>query len=287
MSVRRCADRSGIRDANGRNCGDSSTHARRGRERARCPLSNWTELDVRLYISVGPPLLPRVVRRVREPPDEIQDRAHVAQSADTWLVDRGVSRRTTAALPHAVQGVSDLRGALFPVGAPGGIQACLIDRVRSIGDGRQTGFGARRRRRSGAGRCSTRASTCASRSVYTIALGAVAIVFAAMLQWLFRRQSHLYGAHLIFALHYVAFMYLLTSAVGASRGVGVSSDVAATVGYALFTPYLIPRLASWRTTRSIRAVNAQAGMTVAQLFSSLSRVASASSTRKTSGRRAG
>ena len=77
------------------------------------------------------------------------------------------------------------------------------------------------------------------RSVYTIALGAVAIVFAAMLQGLFRRQSSLYGAHLIFALHYVAFMYLLTIAVGASRGIGVSSDVAATVGYALFTPYLI------------------------------------------------
>jgi hypothetical protein len=45
------------------------------------------------------------------------------------------------------------------------------------------------------------------RSVYPIALGAVAVVFAAMLQWLFRKQRHQYGAHLIFALHYVAFMY--------------------------------------------------------------------------------
>jgi hypothetical protein len=77
------------------------------------------------------------------------------------------------------------------------------------------------------------------RSVYTSALGAVAIVFAAMLQWLFRRQSHLYGAHLIFALHYVALMYFLTIAVGVSRRIGVPSDVAATVGYALLTPYLI------------------------------------------------
>jgi hypothetical protein len=60
-----------------------------------------------------------------------------------------------------------------------------------------------------------------------------------MLQWLFRRQSHLYGAHLIFALHYVALMNLLTIAVGASRRIGLSSDVAATVGYAVLTPYLI------------------------------------------------
>jgi hypothetical protein len=43
-------------------------------------------------------------------------------------------------------------------------------------------------------------------SVYTIALGTVAIVFALMLQLLFRRACRPYGAHLIFALHYVSFM---------------------------------------------------------------------------------
>ena len=79
-------------------------------------------------------------------------------------------------------------------------------------------------------------------SVYTIAVGAVAIIFALMLQILFRKQSQLYGAHLIFALHYVAFMYLLTIAVGASRRLGVSSDTAAAVGYAVLTPYLIVAL---------------------------------------------
>jgi hypothetical protein len=42
----------------------------------------------------------------------------------------------------------------------------------------------------------------------------------------------------MFALHYVAFMYLLTIAVGAGRRLGVSTDVAATVGYAVLTPYL-------------------------------------------------
>jgi Protein of unknown function (DUF3667) len=76
-------------------------------------------------------------------------------------------------------------------------------------------------------------------SVYTIALGIEAIVLAVMLHLLFRKQHRLYGAHLIFALHYVAFMYLLTIGVGASRRLGVSTDLAATVGYALLTPYLV------------------------------------------------
>jgi len=59
-----------------------------------------------------------------------------------------------------------------------------------------------------------------------------------MLHLLFRKQHRLYGAHLIFALHYVAFMYLLTIGAGASRRLGVSTDLAATVGYVLFTAYL-------------------------------------------------
>jgi hypothetical protein len=76
-------------------------------------------------------------------------------------------------------------------------------------------------------------------SVYTIALGAVAIVFALMLQLLFRTKHRPYGAHLIFALHYISFMYLLTIAAGASRTIGLSMDAAASAGYALLLPYLI------------------------------------------------
>src|SRR5262245_29290688 len=76
-------------------------------------------------------------------------------------------------------------------------------------------------------------------SVYTIAVGIEAVVLALMLQLLFRRQHLAYGAHLIFALHYVAFMYLLTIGVGASRRLGVSTDLGAIVGYALLTPYLV------------------------------------------------
>src|SRR5262245_49541419 len=76
-------------------------------------------------------------------------------------------------------------------------------------------------------------------SVYTIALGIEAILLAVMLHLLFRTQHRPYGAHLIFALHSIAFMYLLTIGVGASRRLGVSTDLAATVGYALLVPYLV------------------------------------------------
>jgi hypothetical protein len=76
-------------------------------------------------------------------------------------------------------------------------------------------------------------------SVYTITLGAAAIILAVLLQWLFRKQRRPYGAHLIFALHYVAFMYLVTIAAGMSRTIGLSVDVAATAGFALIVPYLI------------------------------------------------
>lgn len=76
-------------------------------------------------------------------------------------------------------------------------------------------------------------------SVYTITLGAAAVVFALLLQGLFRKQRRPFGAHLIFALHYVAFMYLLTIVVGVSRTIGLSVDVAAAAGYLLIVPYLI------------------------------------------------
>ena len=79
-------------------------------------------------------------------------------------------------------------------------------------------------------------------SVYTIAVGIEALVLAGMLQLLFRRQHRPYGAHLIFALHYVAFMYLLTVGAGLTRRLGVSTDLAATLGYALLIPYLVVAL---------------------------------------------
>jgi hypothetical protein len=76
-------------------------------------------------------------------------------------------------------------------------------------------------------------------SVYTISLGAGAIAIALLLQWLFRRQRWPYGAHLIFALHYVAFMYLITAAAGASRFVGASAQAAVIGALAVIAAYLV------------------------------------------------
>jgi hypothetical protein len=63
-------------------------------------------------------------------------------------------------------------------------------------------------------------------SVYTITLGAAAIILAVLLQWLFWKQRRPYGAH-------------LTIAAGMSRTIGLSVDAAATAGIALIVPYLI------------------------------------------------
>jgi hypothetical protein len=76
-------------------------------------------------------------------------------------------------------------------------------------------------------------------SVYTVTIGTVAVLFALALQALFRKQRWPYGAHLIFALHYVSVIYLLTIAAGLSRRIGLSLDAAALRGYAVILPYLI------------------------------------------------
>jgi len=75
-------------------------------------------------------------------------------------------------------------------------------------------------------------------SVHTIAVGIAAVVLASMLHLLYRKQRNPYGAHLMFALHFVAFVYLLTIVVGASGRLGVSTDLVAAAGYALLTPHL-------------------------------------------------
>lgn|SRR5215471_918260 len=79
-------------------------------------------------------------------------------------------------------------------------------------------------------------------SVYTVTLGVAAVVIALALQLLFRTQRRPYGAHLVFALHYVSFMYLITIAAGLSRRVGLSIDTAAFAGYAVILVYLFMAL---------------------------------------------
>jgi hypothetical protein len=75
-------------------------------------------------------------------------------------------------------------------------------------------------------------------SVYTITLGAGAIIIALMLQLLFKSKARAYGAHLIFALHYTSFMYLVTLVAGGSRVIGASTAVAVLSAYAVIVPYL-------------------------------------------------
>ena len=79
-------------------------------------------------------------------------------------------------------------------------------------------------------------------SIYTLSLGAGAIVIALLLQLLFRTPARPYGAHLIFALHYVSFIYLITAAAGASHALGASTEVAVLSAFALIAPYLFVAL---------------------------------------------
>jgi len=78
-------------------------------------------------------------------------------------------------------------------------------------------------------------------TVYTIIFGAIALVFALFLQLLYRKGQP-YGSHLIFALHYISFMYLVTIAAGLSRTTGMSTDAGALIGYVVITTYLMVAL---------------------------------------------
>ena len=79
-------------------------------------------------------------------------------------------------------------------------------------------------------------------SVYTISLGAGALALALLLQGLFRRHRSPYGAHLMFALHYVSFMYLVTAAAGIGRTWGASTSAAVLVAFLVIGGYLIAAL---------------------------------------------
>jgi hypothetical protein len=74
-------------------------------------------------------------------------------------------------------------------------------------------------------------------SVYTLALGSGVIAVAAMLQLLFRRGLR-FGAHVVFALHYFAFLYLVTAIAGSSRRFGLMDEVAAGAAIVAIVPYV-------------------------------------------------
>jgi hypothetical protein len=75
-------------------------------------------------------------------------------------------------------------------------------------------------------------------SVYTLALGSGVIAVALLLQLLFRRGLP-FGAHMVFALHYFSFLYLVTALAGSSRRLGLRDDVAAGIAVGVMIPYVI------------------------------------------------
>ena len=75
-------------------------------------------------------------------------------------------------------------------------------------------------------------------SVYTIGMGVGVLAFALALQVLYFTKRLPFGAHLIFALHYVSFLYLITVVAGASRRVGASSEFGAGMALCVTALYL-------------------------------------------------
>jgi hypothetical protein len=78
-------------------------------------------------------------------------------------------------------------------------------------------------------------------SIYTLALGSGVLAVALMLQLLFRRGLP-FGAHVVFALHYFAFLYLATATAGSIRRFGVLDEVAAATAIAVMVPYVFVAL---------------------------------------------
>ncbi len=75
-------------------------------------------------------------------------------------------------------------------------------------------------------------------SIFTLTFGATALVLALALQGLFRKKRWPYGAHLVFAVHYISFMYLVTVAAGFAHVMGASVPVVVLTAYGLLFPYL-------------------------------------------------
>jgi len=76
-------------------------------------------------------------------------------------------------------------------------------------------------------------------SIFPLTLGTTALALALVQQALFRRKHWPYGAHLVFALHYISFMYLMTVGAGLAHVLGVSVNVAVLTAYALLFLYLV------------------------------------------------
>jgi hypothetical protein len=77
-------------------------------------------------------------------------------------------------------------------------------------------------------------------AVYTFMLGVSVIATAAVLALLFRRRRRPFGVHLVFALHYVAFLYLVALLlIGASWHLNLPPLAGLLITYGVIGPYLV------------------------------------------------
>ena len=77
-------------------------------------------------------------------------------------------------------------------------------------------------------------------TVYTFGLSVSVAGAALLLGLLFRRRKQPLGAHVVFALHYVAFLYLAAILVGVvGRSLALSPIVNLAFAYAVIGPYLV------------------------------------------------
>jgi hypothetical protein len=76
-------------------------------------------------------------------------------------------------------------------------------------------------------------------TVYTIVLGIGVVALALLLQMVCRRDDRPFGAHLVFALHFVAFQYLVTIVIGVVRQLGSPGELAAAIGIGVIAAYLV------------------------------------------------
>lgn len=95
-------------------------------------------------------------------------------------------------------------------------------------------------------------------TVYTVSLALSVLAGAAMLSLLFRSQRRPFGAHVIFELHYVSFLYFVTIGLGVALRFAPRGDYAgAVLLFAVLAPYLFaalrrvyrerPRTILWKT----------------------------------------
>ena len=80
-------------------------------------------------------------------------------------------------------------------------------------------------------------------TVYTFGLSVSVAGAALLLGLLFRRPKQPFGAHVVFAVHYVAFLYLAAILAGVvARGLATHPMVSLAIGYAVVGPYLVMAL---------------------------------------------